>query len=169
MCTACCASWQHFLYITGNDGVKPGILILSPVVTARMGSFYNGLKNVSKGLRDVKEFKEELVLEKQANGDWAWRNQTLQVRLNRRVTFDRQIEVPSLVFFFFFFKPEMKKKNRFADGLAELANRGFGFSMDAFLKSVEMFLDKEIRTIPFNSHSLSPPYPSHLLCFVSRC
>ena len=63
----------------------------------------------------------------------------------------------------------MKKKNRFADGLAELANRGFGFSMDAFLKSVEMFLDKEIRTIPFNSHSRSAPYPSHLLCFVSRC
>ena len=55
VCTACFASWLHFLYITGSDGVKPGNLILSPLVTARMGSFCNGLKNVSKGLRDVKE------------------------------------------------------------------------------------------------------------------
>ena len=55
-----------------------------------------------------------------------------QVRLNRRVTFDRWIEVPSPVFF----KQKMKKKNWFADGIIELANRGFGLSTDAFLKSV---------------------------------
>ena len=33
---------------------------------------------------------------------------TLQVRLNRRVTFDRRIEVPSPIFFFFF-NTKMKK------------------------------------------------------------
>ena len=79
---------------------------------------------------------------------------TLQVRLNRRVTFDRQIEVPSPVSFF---KEKTKEKNLFADRLIELANRGFGSSTDAFLKSVKEFLDKEIRTIPFNSRSRSPP------------
>ena len=66
---------------------------------------------------------------------------TLQVRLNRRVTFDRQIEVPSSVFFL---KVKMKEKNLFAERLIELANRGFGLSMDAFLKSVKEFLDKEV-------------------------
>ena len=66
---------------------------------------------------------------------------TLQVRLNRRVTFDRQIEVPSPVFFL---KVKMKEKNLFADRLIELANRGFGLSMDAFLKSVKELLDKEV-------------------------
>ena len=44
---------MHFLCITGSVGVEPGILILSPVVTARIR--LNGLKNVSKELRDVKE------------------------------------------------------------------------------------------------------------------
>ena len=39
----------------------------------------------------------------------------------------------------------------------------------AFLKSVKKFLDNEVRIMPFNNRSLSPPYPSHLLCFVSRC
>ena len=38
------------------------MLILSPVVTARMG--LQRFENVTKGLRDIK--KEELVLEKQA-------------------------------------------------------------------------------------------------------
>ena len=62
MCTACFA-WLHFLYITESVRVEPGNFILSPVVTARMGGC-NGLKNVTKELRDVK--KEELELEKQA-------------------------------------------------------------------------------------------------------
>ena len=84
---------------------------------------------------------------------------TLQFRLNRRVTFDRRIEVPS----------PKKRKHGFADGLIELGKRGFGLSTDAFLKSVEKFLDKEVRTIPFNSRSRSPQYPSHLLRFISRC
>ena len=91
---------------------------------------------------------------------------TLQVRPNRRVTFDHRIEVPSPSFFFLI-KNEGKKS--FADWLIELANRGFGISKDAFLKSVKKFLDKEVRIIPFNSRSHSPPYPSHLLCFISRC
>ena len=57
-----------------------------------------------------------------------------------------------------------------ADRLIELANRVFGLSTDAFLKSVKKFLDKGVRTIlPFNSRSRSPPYPIHLLCFISRC
>ena len=50
-----------------------------------------------------------------------------------------------------------------------VANRGFGMSTYAFLKSVKKFLDKEVRIMPFNNRSRSPPYPSHLLCFVSRC
>ena len=43
---------------------------------------------------------------------------TLQVRLNRRVTFDRRIEVPSPSFFFLKIKNEEKKS--FADWLIEL-------------------------------------------------
>ena len=59
---------------------------------------------------------------------------TLQVRLNRRVTFDRRIEVPSPSFFFF---KENEKKKSFADRLVGLTNRGFSMSTDAFLKSVK--------------------------------
>ena len=61
-----------------------------------------------------------------------------------------------------------EEKNTFADWLIELENRGFGMSTDVFLKSVKKFLDKEVRIIPFNGRSRSSPYPSHLLCFVSR-
>ena len=68
---------------------------------------------------------------------------TLQVRLNsyRRVTFDRLIEVPSPSFFFL---NKNEEKKSFADWLIELANRGFGMSTDAFLKSVKKFLDEEV-------------------------
>ena len=45
---------------------------------------------------------------------------TLQVRLNRRVTSDHQIEVPLPVFFLL--TKNEGKKNGFADGLTELAN-----------------------------------------------
>ena len=90
-----------------------------------------------------------------------------QVRLNKRVTFDRRIEVPTPLFYFYFFQQKMKKTNRFADSLIELANPGFGLSTDASLQSVKKFLDKKVRTC--NSRSHSPPYPSHLLCFISRC
>ena len=38
-------------------------------------------------------------------------------------------------------------------------------STDAFLKSVKKFPDKEVRIIPFNSRSSSPPYPSHFLFY----
>ena len=64
---------------------------------------------------------------------------------------------------FFFLTKNEGKKNRFADGLIKLANRGFGLSTDASLtlKSVKKFLDKKVRTC--NSRSRSPPYPSHLL------
>ena len=41
-------------------------------------------------------------------------------------------------------KSKNEGKNLFADWLIELANRGFGLSMDAFLKSVKEFLDKEV-------------------------
>ena len=89
---------------------------------------------------------------------------TLQVRLNRGVTFDRRIEVPSTSFF-----PLIKNegKKSFADWLIGLANCGFGMSTDAFLKSVKKFLDREVRIMSFNNRSSSPPYPSHLLCFIS--
>ena len=45
------------------------------------------------------------MLEKQAKCVWGLskKKSTLQVRLNRRVTFDRRIEVPLPGFFFFFF------------------------------------------------------------------
>ena len=65
---------------------------------------------------------------------------TLQVRLNRRVTFDRRIEVPSPSFLFFLIK-NLEKKS-FVDWLIELANLGFGMSKDASLKSEKKFLDK---------------------------
>ena len=39
-------------------------------------------------------------------------------------------------------------------------------STDDFPKSVKKFLDKEVRIIPFNSRSRSPPYPSHLLYYT---
>ena len=91
---------------------------------------------------------------------------TLQVRLNRRVTFDRRIEVPSPSFFFLI---KNEEKNSFADWVIELANRGFGMSTDAFLKSVKKFLDKEVRIMPFNSRPRTPPYLSHFLFFISRC
>ena len=55
---------------------------------------------------------------------------TLQVRLNRRVAFDRRIEVPSPSFFFF---NKNEEKQSFADWLIELANRGFGMSTDPSL------------------------------------
>ena len=95
-----------------------------------------------------------------------------QVKLNRKVTSDCQIEVPSPVFF----KQRMKKKKtvcRWANidliDLIDLAKHGFGLSKDTFLKSVKKFLGKKVRTIPFNSHWHSPPYPSHFLCFISQC
>ena len=52
------------------------------------------------------------------------------------MTLDRRIEVPSPVclFVFFFFNKNEEKQTGFADGLIELANRGFGLSTDAFLK-----------------------------------
>ena len=70
---------------------------------------------------------------------------TLQVSLNRRVTFYRRLEGPSLVFFLT--KNENNNKKRFTDWVIELANCGFGLSTDAFLKSVKKFLDKGVRTI----------------------
>ena len=91
---------------------------------------------------------------------------TLQVGLNRRVTFDRRVEVP----FPIFFKIKNEERKSFADWLIELASCGFGMSTDAVLKSVKKFLDNEVRIIPFlNSRSHSTPYPSHLLCFILRC
>ena len=54
---------------------------------------------------------------------------TPHVRLNRRVIFDRRIEVPSPSFF----SIKNEEEKSFADWLIELANRGFGMSTDAFL------------------------------------
>ena len=87
---------------------------------------------------------------------------TLQVRLNGRVTFDRRIEVPSPSFFL----TKNEEKKSFADWLIELANRGFGMSTDAFLKSVKKFLDKEVRIIPFLKQPLAfPTIPQSFVMF----
>ena len=55
-----------------------------------------------------------------------------------------------------------EEKNTFADWLIELANRGFGMSTDAFLKSVKKFLDKEV------SHLTTARVPHHtrVICYV---
>ena len=50
-----------------------------------------------------------------------------------------------------FFLKKMKKKKSFADRLIQLANRGFGMSTDAFLKSVKKFLHKKVRIIPLTA------------------
>ena len=69
------ATWfrVHGLFsVTGSVGVEPRILILSPLVTARMG--LQRSEKMYQGIERCK--KEELVLEKQAKcGDWARRNQ----------------------------------------------------------------------------------------------
>ena len=87
---------------------------------------------------------------------------TLQVRLNRRVTFDRRIEVPSPSFFF---KTKNEEKKSFADWLIELANQGFGMSTDAFLNSVKKFLDKEVSIV---CHLTTARVPHHtpVICYV---
>ena len=56
------------------------------------------MKNVCKGLRDAKEGGISARKAGQMRG-LSMKKSTLQVRLNKRVTFDRQIEVPSPVFF----------------------------------------------------------------------
>ena len=58
----------------------------------------NGLKNVTKGLRDVKEGG---ISARKAGLLWglSMKKSTPQVSPNRRVTFDRRIEVPSPSFF----------------------------------------------------------------------
>ena len=67
----------------------------------------------------------------------------------------------------------MKKNKpvcRWATAVIELANRSFGLSTDAFLKSVKKLLDKEVRTIPFNSRSRSLPgaAPGYVLFHDAR-
>ena len=92
------------------------------------------------------EHEEINTADQTKSSDLLW----LLVRLSGRVTFDRRKgPFPG---FFFFFKQKMKKQNKkkqsqSADWLIKLANRGFGLSTDAFLKSVKKFLDKEARTI----------------------
>ena len=99
----------------------------------------NGLKNVTKGLREVKEGG---ISARKAGLLWglSMKKSTLQVRLNRRVTFDCRIEVPSPSFF----KIKSEETKSFADWQTELANHGFGMSTDALLKSVKKFPDKEV-------------------------
>ena len=77
----------------------------------RLLEWGHGLKNVTKGLRDVKEGgisarKAGLLL------GLSIKKSTLQVRLNRRVTFDRRIDVPSPSSFF---KIKNEEKKSFAD------------------------------------------------------
>ena len=81
MCTACCAR-LHFLYKTESIGVEHGILILSPGIERYIVK-EGGISARNAGLLWGLSMKES----------------TLHVRLNRRVTFDHQIEVPSPSFF----------------------------------------------------------------------
>ena len=87
---------------------------------------------------------------------------TLQVRLNRRVTFDRQIEVHSPSFLYLI-KNEEKKS--FAEWLIELANGGFGMSTDAFLKSVKKFPDKGVILIYYLT-AACVLYHTPVICYV---
>ena len=67
------------------------------------------------------------------------------VRQNGRVTFDRRKGSSPFFFFFFLTKNEkQKQKNRLADWLIELANRGLSLSSDGFFKSVKNFLSKKV-------------------------
>ena len=79
--------------------VEPGILI-------QMGWGCNGLKNFSKGLRDVKEGGISATKRQPKCGDCAWRKSTLHVRLNGRVT----LIVGRALLQFFLYKNEKKKK-----------------------------------------------------------
>ena len=90
-------------------------------------------------MRDVKDGG---IRARKADLLWglSMKKSTPQVSPNRRVTFDHRIEVPSPSFFLI--KSEETKS--FADWQIELANRGFGMSTDAFLKSVKKFPDKEV-------------------------
>ena len=92
VCKACLA-WPHFLYTvwkrwswTGKFSYFPQLWLLE------WG--WNGLKNVSKGLRDV---EERWISARKAGQLWgltrAWNQHCLRVGLNSRVTFDRRIEV----------------------------------------------------------------------------
>ena len=101
--------------------------------------------------------KEEIALEKQA-----WRNQ--HRRLVQLGEWPLTVELRCLPQVFFKIKNEEKKS--FADWQIELANRGFGMSTDAFLKSVKKFLDKEVWIIPFNSGSRSSPYSFVMFYFT---
>ena len=57
-------------------------------------------------------------------------------------------------------------KNSFADWSIELASCGFGKSTDAFLKSVNNFLGKEERIIPFLKKPLAfPTLPQSFVMF----
>ena len=69
-------------------------------MTARMG--LQRSENATNELRDVKEGR---ISARKAGLLWGLRmkKSTLQVRLKRRVTFDRRVEVPSPSSFFFFF------------------------------------------------------------------
>ena len=100
--------------MTGSVGVEPGILILSSFPQLWLLEWgCNGLKNVSKGFKDVKEKgisarKVGEMWELSEHEEINTAGQTkpypfrrLLRRLNRRVTFHRRIEVPSPVFFFF--------------------------------------------------------------------
>ena len=105
--------------------------------------------------------KEELVLEKQAYcGDWAWRN--------RRCRSDWIWEWPLTAGLRFlpqalFLNKKWRKKS-FGDWLIKLANRGFGMSTDAFLKSVTKFPDKKVRIIPLTAARVSHHTP--VICYV---
>ena len=104
LCAGLVSSDMHFLYITGSAKVEPGIIIKIPQLW-RLEWGYNGLKNYSKGLRDVEEGG---ISARKAAQIWglSMKKSTLQVRLNGRVTF-----VPRKGSSTVFFKHKMKKKN----------------------------------------------------------
>ena len=49
--------------------------------------------------------------------------------------------------------------------LIELANHGFGLSMDEFLKSVKKFIDEEVGTVPFKDSKTGKWFRSFIIFY----
>ena len=142
----------------------PRILILSPVVNARMG-LQRSEKIMSQ--RDWEVWKmEELELEKQTYcGDWAWRNQ--HRRLVQIGEWPLTITMRSLPQVFFF-KLKVKKQSCLQIGKLSLQ---IAASACPWMPSLKKQW-KSSQTRKYELYHLTAarvPHHTHLLCFISRC
>ena len=132
-CTACFAWLAFSKYNRGSGGVDPGLLILFPVVTARMGlqrsekflKREKGLRGVKEGgisarkagqMRPGTEHEEIQEIHTPGNGQTKWKS---------------DLTVGSQILVNWACKPRL----------------WLGLSTDAFLKPLKKFLDKEVRLI----------------------